>query len=138
MAAAPLPCAGHTKEVLFTGTVVVVVGCDVVVVVGGTVVVVEVETVVVVVVAGMVVVVVVVVGVVDVVVVEVVGNVVVVVPGIVVVVVVVGEEVAQVGRTGDVAIAGVSLTGSSINNPLSPTARTAVRRIQGGGPYFTQ
>ena len=135
MAAAPLPCAGHTKEVLFTGTVVVVVGCDVVVV-GGTVVV-EVETVVVVVVAGMVVVVVVV-GVVDVVVVEVVGNVVVVVPGIVVVVVVVGEEVAQVGRTGDVAIAGVSLTGSSINNPLSPTARTAVRRIQGGGPYFTQ
>ena len=136
MAAAPLPCAGHTKEVLFTGTVVVVVGCDVVVV-GGTVVV-EVETVVVVVVAGMVVVVVVVVGVVDVVVVEVVGNVVVVVPGIVVVVVVVGEEVAQVGRTGNVAIAGVSLTGSSINNPLSPTARTAVRRIQGGGPYFTQ
>ena len=135
MAAAPLPCAGHTKEVLFTETVVVVVGCDVVVV-GGTVVV-EVETVVVVVVAGMVVVVVVV-GVVDVVVVEVVGNVVVVVPGIVVVVVVVGEEVAQVGRTGDVAIAGVSLTGSSINNPLSPTARTAVRRIQGGGPYFTQ
>jgi len=135
MAAAPLPCAGHTKEVLFTETVVVVVGCDVVVV-GGTVVV-EVETVVVVVVAGMVVVVVVV-GVVDVVVVEVVGNVVVVVPGIVVVVVVVGEEVAHVGRTGDVAIAGVSLTGTSINNPLSPTARTAVRRIQGGGPYFTQ
>ena len=136
MAAAPLPCAGHTKEVLFTETVVVVVGCDVVVV--GETVVVEVETVVVVVVAGMVVVVVVVVGVVDVVVVEVVGNVVVVVPGIVVVVVVVGEEVAHVGRTGDVAIAGVSLTGRSINNPLSPTARTAVRRIQGGGPYFTQ
>ncbi len=104
-----------------------VVGC--VVVVGGTVVVVEVGVVDVVVVAT---VLVVVVGSTVVVVVDVVVDVVVVDRGIVVVVV--GDEVAHEGSTGDVAIAGVSFTGRSINNPLRPAAMIAVRRIQVGAP----
>jgi hypothetical protein len=142
MAAAPLPCVGQIKAVRFmaivvvvVGWVVVVVGWVVVVVVGGTVVVVEVVVDVVVVVAT---VLLVVVGTV-VVVVEVVVDVVVV--GWVVVgwvVVVVGGAVAHVGSTGEVAIAGVSFTGSRINNPLRPTARIAERRIQVGGRYFTE
>jgi hypothetical protein len=142
MAAAPLPCAGHTRDVLLIATVVVVVGCEVVVVgcvvvvvgwvvvVDGTVVVVVVATVLDVVESGIVVVVV------DGTVVVVV---VVVVRGMVVeVVVVVGGVVAQDGRTGDVAMAGVSFTGRRIRSPLRPTARIAERRIQLGGPYFTQ
>jgi len=126
MAAAPLPSAGQTNEVRLIGTVVVVVGCVVVVVV----------PMVVVVVARVVVVttvlVVVEVGVVEVVVV-VDGGVV-----VVVVVVVVGGTVAHEGRTGDVAIAGVSFTGSSTRSPLRPAARTAERRIQVGDRYFTE
>ena len=127
MATAPLPCAGHSS-VDFLGTVVVVVGW-VVVVVG--VVVVVVEGIVVVVVVGVVVVVVV-----GARVVVVVTTVVVVVD--VVVVVVGGGVVAQVGRTGDVAIAGVSLTGSRTNRPLSAAASIAERRIHVGGRYFTE
>jgi hypothetical protein len=54
------------------------------------------------------------------------------------VVVVVGGAVAHEGSTGDVAIAGVSFTGSSIKNPLRPAAMIAERRIQLGGLQFTQ
>jgi hypothetical protein len=54
------------------------------------------------------------------------------------VVVVAGADVAHVGSTGDVAIAGVSFTGSRINTPLRPATRSADRRIQVEGPYFTE
>ena len=55
-----------------------------------------------------------------------------------VVVVVGGAVVAQVGRTGDVAIAVVSSIGSSTEDPLSPAATIAERRIHVGGRYCTE